>query len=106
MLGQSPRVGSGEPTEAPPGSEWKIRVMIERASRREPLFHPLDGCHGATPPSVAPPEPWWDIELPDEKLEPVDGFEEALSLPVLDTPELGLAVAESEHLVLEPVGRR
>jgi hypothetical protein len=31
------------PTEALPGSEQKIRVMIERASRREQLFHPLDG---------------------------------------------------------------
>ena len=34
----------GEPTNAPPGSERKIRVMTERATRREPLFHPLDGC--------------------------------------------------------------
>ncbi len=33
----------GEPTNASPGSERKIRVMTERASRREPLFHPLDG---------------------------------------------------------------
>jgi hypothetical protein len=33
----------GEPTGAPPGSERKIRVMIERAARREALFHPLDG---------------------------------------------------------------
>ena len=32
-----------EPTDAPPGSEQKIRVMIERAERREALFHPLDG---------------------------------------------------------------
>jgi hypothetical protein len=33
----------GEPTEAPPGSEHKIRVLVERAARREPLFHPQDG---------------------------------------------------------------
>jgi hypothetical protein len=33
----------GEPTAAGPGSERKILVMIERALRREPLFHPLDG---------------------------------------------------------------
>ncbi len=33
----------GEPTPAGPGSECKIEVMIERAARREPLFHPLDG---------------------------------------------------------------
>jgi hypothetical protein len=31
-----------EPTDAPPGSEQKILVMIERAARREQLFHPLD----------------------------------------------------------------
>jgi hypothetical protein len=33
----------GEPTNAEPGSEQKIRVLIERARRREALFHPLDG---------------------------------------------------------------
>jgi hypothetical protein len=33
----------GEPTEAAPGSEEKIRALTERASRREQLFHPLDG---------------------------------------------------------------
>jgi hypothetical protein len=33
----------GEPTAAGPGTEPKILVMIERAMRREPLFHPLDG---------------------------------------------------------------
>jgi hypothetical protein len=33
----------GQPTDAPPGSEQKIRVLTERASRRESLFHPLDG---------------------------------------------------------------
>jgi len=38
-----PAVLPGEPTEAVPGSEKKIRVMMERASRREQLFHPEDG---------------------------------------------------------------
>jgi hypothetical protein len=33
----------GEPTPAGPGSERKIEVLIARAARREPLFHPLDG---------------------------------------------------------------
>jgi hypothetical protein len=33
----------GEPTPASPGSPRKIRVLMERAARREPLFHPLDG---------------------------------------------------------------
>jgi hypothetical protein len=37
----SPR--PGEPTPATPGSERKIRAMIERALRRESLFHPRDG---------------------------------------------------------------
>jgi hypothetical protein len=31
-----------EPTDALPGSEEKIRVLEERARRREQLFHPLD----------------------------------------------------------------
>ncbi len=34
----------GEPTNAAPGSERKICILTERASRREPLFHALDGC--------------------------------------------------------------
>jgi hypothetical protein len=33
----------GEPTSASPGSERKIRILIERAARKEPLFHPEDG---------------------------------------------------------------
>ncbi len=32
----------GEPTEAPPGTCWKIAVLAARASRRESLFHPRD----------------------------------------------------------------
>jgi hypothetical protein len=31
------------PTDALPGSEQKILIMMERAQRREQLFHPLDG---------------------------------------------------------------
>ena len=31
-----------EPTTALPGTEEKIRVMRERAARREKLFHPED----------------------------------------------------------------
>jgi hypothetical protein len=33
----------GEPTTAAPGSARKIRVLMERAARKESLFHPLDG---------------------------------------------------------------
>lgn len=32
----------GEPTEAEPGSEWKVRVLAARQARGEPLFHPED----------------------------------------------------------------
>jgi hypothetical protein len=35
----------GEPTNAAPGSPKKILVLMERAQRREPLFHPDDGPH-------------------------------------------------------------
>ncbi len=38
-----PECPPGEPTDALPGSERKIRILVERAARREPLFHPLDG---------------------------------------------------------------
>jgi hypothetical protein len=33
----------GEPTDAFPGTERKIRILIERALRKEQLFHPRDG---------------------------------------------------------------
>jgi hypothetical protein len=39
---RDPASRPGEPTEAPPGSATKIRVLTERASRREALFHPQD----------------------------------------------------------------
>ena len=46
MLGLSLTRRSGalpqQPTTAAPGSEAKVQVMIERASRREALFHPED----------------------------------------------------------------
>jgi hypothetical protein len=38
----------GEPTLAAPGSARKIRVLMERAARKEPLFHPLDGIRRRT----------------------------------------------------------
>lgn len=41
-LHREPASRPGEPTDAPPGSSRKIRVLTERASRREPLFHPQD----------------------------------------------------------------
>ncbi len=41
-LPREPVSRPGEPTDAPPGSSRKIRVLMERAARREPLFHPSD----------------------------------------------------------------
>jgi hypothetical protein len=43
-----------EPTAALPGSEQKIRVMTERAARRQQLFHPMDGLVGQSGPQLAP----------------------------------------------------
>lgn len=43
----APECLPGEPTDAAPGSERKIRVLIERAARHEPLFHPQDGLRKA-----------------------------------------------------------
>jgi len=54
----------GEPTEAPPGSELKIRILTERAARGEPLFHPLDGLKraGPAPARTVREIPWWPIQ--------------------------------------------
>jgi hypothetical protein len=41
-LPRDPLSRPGEPTDAAPGSAAKIRVLTERASRREALFHPQD----------------------------------------------------------------
>ncbi len=61
--GHAGRTGSPpqEPTAALPGTEAKIQVMIERAARRESLFHPLDGLVRAPEPQ-APAPPWWLAE--------------------------------------------
>jgi hypothetical protein len=47
----------GEPTSAAPGSARKIRVLMERAARKEPLFHPLDGCRRRPVPAGPEPAP-------------------------------------------------
>jgi hypothetical protein len=45
------------PTEALPGTEEKIRVMILRAARRQQLFHPMDGPRAKLyPPTEVPDE--------------------------------------------------
>jgi hypothetical protein len=48
-LSRDPLSRPGEPTDAPPGSPRKIRVLTERASRREALFHPKDNLKRRLP---------------------------------------------------------
>ena len=49
----------GEATEASPGSPPKIRVLTERASRRESLFHPGDNLRRQLPmPQEEPDDPF------------------------------------------------
>ena len=48
----------GEPTSAGPGTARKVRVLMERAARREALFHPLDGIR-----HLQPNEPLEPIEM-------------------------------------------
>jgi hypothetical protein len=60
----------GQPTDAPPGSEQKVRIMIERASRREPLFHPRDGiCQGNPAAPDLTPNTWQPADEPLDDLE-------------------------------------
>jgi hypothetical protein len=81
-LQREPVSRPGEPTSAPPGSAVKIRVLTERASRREALFHPEDNLQRALPiPAV---EAELDIELGqelDSELEPAtdEAFETELA---------------------------
>jgi hypothetical protein len=49
-----------EPTDALPGTEEKVLAMIQRAARRQQLFHPLDGlaCRfRACSEAISPPSP-------------------------------------------------
>jgi hypothetical protein len=48
-LQREPVSQPGEPTSAPPGSAIKIRVLTERAARREALFHPQDNLKRLLP---------------------------------------------------------
>jgi hypothetical protein len=69
QLPREPISRPGEPTDAAPGSARKIRVLMERASRREALFHPQDNLKRRLPNS--PPEPADELpELPELDLEP------------------------------------
>jgi hypothetical protein len=63
-LHREPASRPGEPTTAAPGSATKIRVLTERASRREALFHPQDNLKRILPALPAEPEePDYDTEL-------------------------------------------
>jgi hypothetical protein len=63
-LHREPVSRPGEPTSAPPGSARKIRVLTERAARREALFHPLDNLKRvlANPPAE-PENPPYEADL-------------------------------------------
>ncbi len=67
-LTSEPASRPGEPTDAPPGSPRKIRVLTERASRREALFHPHDNLKRRLPQHFDDHEdlPEIDLELLDE----------------------------------------
>jgi hypothetical protein len=83
QLHREPVSRPGEPTSAAPGSAVKIRVLTERASRREALFHPSDNLQRALPNLEAEAELELELEAeltvevesevepePDEALEP------------------------------------
>lgn len=104
MLSEYPRVCPGEPTDAPPGSERKIRIMIERAARREPLFHPLDGCRSALVVATPSQEPWWCVRLAEDPVEAPESFEEELAVPGATAPDVELHTEEFPGRVLQTVG--
>jgi hypothetical protein len=73
QLQREPLSRPGEATDASPGSARKIRVLTERASRRESLFHPQDNLKRRLP--LSPPEPDLEpevIEAEAEADEPVE----------------------------------
>ena len=55
-LQREPVSRPGEPTSAPPGSATKIRVLMERAGRKEALFHPQDNLKRVLPAAPVEPE--------------------------------------------------
>jgi hypothetical protein len=84
------------PTGAPPGSEEKIRIMMERANRGEQLFHPDDGTLAAHALSASVRQSW-TLEITDG---PTAEFEVSHQLeigfeddPDFDTDEPSLAPA-------------
>ena len=64
-LSREPLSRLGEPTEASPGSPSKIRVLTERAARRESLFHPGDNLLRQHPMPLPEPEEAFDPDMID-----------------------------------------
>ena len=62
--GGAPVVLPAEPTAAPTGTEAKLRVMRERAARRECLFHPADNPECGVPPDRGNGVRWFAPEEP------------------------------------------
>ena len=65
ILSRDPLSRLGEPTEASPGSPAKIRVLTERAARRESLFLPGDNLHRQLPMSAPEPDDAFDPDMID-----------------------------------------
>jgi hypothetical protein len=63
-------LGDAEPTTAPPGSPEKVEVLVERARRRQPLFHPDDAVDCAA--GLTKRRTGWSLGMP-RPLEPAGG---------------------------------
>ena len=85
------RTKLGEPTSALPGSEEKVRVLMERARLGLSLFHPQDATIGdtVTRPTLPPVE---DAEVPvPATLEELLAEQEADDQDVDEPVEAGVA---------------
>ena len=95
QLQREPLSRPGEPTDAPPGSARKIRVLTERAMRRESLFHPRDNLKRllpSAPPEADPyPETGAELELLAPDVDEEEG-DELKQLPAFPGEDLSNAV--------------
>jgi hypothetical protein len=97
-LQRDPASRPGEPTSAAPGSAVKIRVLMERASRREALFHPGDNLQRAFPNQEAEPELEMELEL-ELQSAPGEAYEAELA-----GCQQGRTIEEREDAVAELAG--